>query len=658
MSHTPSSSRRTNRAHRRPFAAKVEGLENRQLLATIIGLTTDSELIRFDSSTPGVVSAPLPISGLQSGESLLGIDFRPATLTLYGLGSTGRLYGVNPTTGVATQVGSGTFSTPLAGTQFGIDFNPTVDRLRVDSNSGQNLRVNPNDGTLIVDGNLAYAAGDSGAGIAPQVASVAYSDSYSGATTTRLYVIDTGRDVLAIQNPANAGTLTTVGPLGADASGPIGFDIVGSFSPEINTAYATATDASGGTALFQINLTTGAATAVGVVGDGTTTVRDIAISQQVETFFSISNGGRSLITTTSYSPTVPVSTTPFTGLQAGESIIGIDVRPANGLVYGLSSLGRLLTIDPLTANLTQVGSGPITPALSGTTFGIDFNPTVDRLRIVSNTGQNLRVNPNDATAIVDGTLAYAAGDPGEGITPQIAEVAYTNSFAGSNATMLYGIDIGRDVLVLQNPANAGTLTTVGSLGRDVTRVIGFDIAATYNVAFAAVTVAGSTTPQLLTINLATGATTLVGPTVGGDAFVGPTAGLPGAALTLPPVLTSIVTYGSGNKPTTIVLNFNKPLDPASAENLANYRIVSFDRRGRRIGTVKLKSATYDAASNTVVLIPTRKSLRLNQPYNLTILGGTSGVTDLASTPISATSVVTGFNRRNIGGSVYPGPTVA
>ncbi|MEJ7701366.1 MAG: DUF4394 domain-containing protein [Pyrinomonadaceae bacterium] len=97
--------------------------------------------------SPNNVVNVAAITGLAAGENILGIDFRPATGQLYALGSSSRIYIINPRTGVATAVGAaGAFT--LMGTDFGFDFNPTVDRIRIVSNTGQNLRVNPNDGTL------------------------------------------------------------------------------------------------------------------------------------------------------------------------------------------------------------------------------------------------------------------------------------------------------------------------------------------------------------------------------------------------------------------------------------------------------------------------------------------------------------------------------
>ena len=82
-----------------------------------------------------------------------------------------------------------------------------------------------------------------------------------------------------------------------------------------------------------------------------------------------------------------------TGLQAGEEILGVDQRPATAQLYALGSSSRLYTIDLVTSTATEVGTGPFTPALNGTSFGFDFNPTVDRIRIVSNNGDISRTSP-------------------------------------------------------------------------------------------------------------------------------------------------------------------------------------------------------------------------------------------------------------------------
>ena len=231
----------------------------------LTGLTTTNQLVTFDSATPGSILTSVGVTGLQSGETLLGIDFRPATRGLYGLGSTSRLYMLNGTTGVATQVGSaGAFT--LSGTSFGFDFNPVPDRIRIVSTTGQNMRINPNNGTLTgVDVPLSYASGDVNAGATPHVAGSAYTNNFPGAVTTTLYGIDTNLDILVTQIPPNNGTLNTVGALGFNTSDLTGFDVSGNSG----TAFAALTAPGGNfSQLFTINLSTGAATLVGTIGGG------------------------------------------------------------------------------------------------------------------------------------------------------------------------------------------------------------------------------------------------------------------------------------------------------------------------------------------------------------------------------------------------------
>jgi hypothetical protein len=217
-------------------------------------------LVGFNNTTPTVVTT-LAITGLQAGENIVGIDFRPATGQLYALGSTSRLYTINLATGAATQVGAaGAFT--LSGTNFAFDFNPSVDRIRVISDTGQNLRLNPNDGTLVATDTPINPA-------TTGITAAAYTNNFAGTTTTTLYVIDTVNDRLNIVGglngtpSPNGGTLTPVGGvLGVDASAVNGFDIGTN-----GVAYAALT-VGGVTNLYTINLTTGAATLVSAVGGG------------------------------------------------------------------------------------------------------------------------------------------------------------------------------------------------------------------------------------------------------------------------------------------------------------------------------------------------------------------------------------------------------
>ncbi|AGA30776.1 DUF4394 domain-containing protein [Singulisphaera acidiphila] len=507
-------------ARKRQTILSLERCEDRTLLATVFGVTSAVNLIQFDSNAPAMIVSSNPITNLGAGETIRGIDFRPANGQLYALttdaGSVGRLYTIDSTTAAATL--RSTISVPVTGSSFGVNFNPVPDRLRVVSDTNLNLRIDVTTGVAIVDGTLTYATGDPNFGQDPNVVGSAYTNSFNGATATTLYQIDTNLGILAIQNPPNNGTLITVGSLGLNVTSAGGFDILstGDKAAPQNQAIA-ALQVGGSNGLYSVNLTNGTASLLGMIGDGTTQLVGMSLALDTNNLVSAANAlsvdaSNNLVRFNTQTPGTIVSSTPITGLQPGESILGLDFRPATGQLFALGSTSRLYTINPLNAVATPVGSGPFTPALSGTAFGFDFNPTVDRIRVVSNTGQDLRLNPNDGTvAAVDGTLAYAPGDPNAGQTPNITGSAYLNNIVGATSTTLYGIDTTLGILVIQNPPNNGTLLTVGPLGVAASAVGGFDIRTVggQNYAYATLVVGGST--NLYQINLTTGAARLIAP---------------------------------------------------------------------------------------------------------------------------------------------------
>lgn len=152
------------------------------------------------------------------------------------------------------------------------------------------------------------------------------------------------------------------------------------------------------------------------------------------------------------------------GLTGDTALVGMDFRPATGALVGLGNQGGIYTIDPATARVSN--RQQLSEVLSGASFGVDFNPTVDRLRVVSDNGQNLRVNVDTGAAIKDTNLSG----------PGVAGVGYTNNDADPNtATTLYDIDTATDQVSIQAPPNNGNLNPVGSLGVDTSNVVGFDI---------------------------------------------------------------------------------------------------------------------------------------------------------------------------------------
>ena len=156
------------------------------------GVDTANRLVSFSGQTPTSIKRTA-LTGLQADEQIVGLDVRPADKQLVALASTSRLYRIDGASGAATAIGSASFVPAFAGTSLGFDFNPTVDRIRVTSDARQNLRLHPDTGaTAAVDGQLAYAAGDAGAGSTPRIVGSAYTNSVAGATTTHLFDLDAG----------------------------------------------------------------------------------------------------------------------------------------------------------------------------------------------------------------------------------------------------------------------------------------------------------------------------------------------------------------------------------------------------------------------------------------------------------------------------------
>lgn len=249
---------------------------------TLYGLTTTNRIVTFTTGFPVLASNDVPVSGLAAGEQLIGIDRRPKTGVLYGVGkagSAGKLYTINPTSGaasfVANLVGAPTGNSArggpiaLTGTEFGFDFNPVADALRITSDTGQNLRVIPSDrmpasGPALLTGDT-FTDGTLNADVSPAtgVTAAAYTNNVAAPTSTVLYDLDTRRDLLVKQDPPNAGTLMTVGSLRFPAGSVAGFDIVTAGGTD--TAYAALSLAgSPFTLLARVDLGTGQATVTGL----------------------------------------------------------------------------------------------------------------------------------------------------------------------------------------------------------------------------------------------------------------------------------------------------------------------------------------------------------------------------------------------------------
>jgi hypothetical protein len=273
------------------------------------GLTTDNRFVKFSSATPGTASF-VNITGLTSGEILVGIDYRPSTGALYGLGinsttNTGTLYIIDLLTAAATSVGSATgvafvdgssnaIDFPNTSFGYGVDINPVTNQLRVVVETGLNFRVNLSTGAPI-DGQSGQSGtnpdSDQNGAVTTSIAAT-HTNSYAGATSTSLYTLSASTDKLYIMSDPNSGTLTEVASITSSGS-PLNFDFLGAFNApsnvEVTTSGSQVTSGSafavlssgGTTSLYSINLTNGVATSLGAIADGSTTLLGIAVGEEL-----------------------------------------------------------------------------------------------------------------------------------------------------------------------------------------------------------------------------------------------------------------------------------------------------------------------------------------------------------------------------------------
>lgn len=236
----------------------------------VVGLTADMQLVCFREKHPEHARAIGTVTGLMNGDVLVGIDYRVQDGGLYGVSRSGGVYRIDPGTAVATRIS--TLTVALDGTSFGVDFNPAADRLRIVSDTGQNLRHNINTGGVtLADDPLDYPPATPLNAVGPNAVMVtgsAYTNNDLSATTaTTLYALDTMLDQVALQSPPNDGTLAATGKLGLDVAADTGFDIYSSVRNGVTVelrALASLAGADGKSSLFGIDLPTGKATLRGM----------------------------------------------------------------------------------------------------------------------------------------------------------------------------------------------------------------------------------------------------------------------------------------------------------------------------------------------------------------------------------------------------------
>ena len=557
-----------------------------------------SNLISFHPASPTVANT-IAITNLAAGETLVGIDFRPQNGMLYGLGvnaaaNTATLYGISTRTGFAFVVGGvpgqiafttdGVTAVDLpdpATVGYSFDFNPVADRIRVTTDSGLNFRINPNSG-LPIDGDAGTLGTNPDGAIntgSTSADGAAYTNNQPNSVVTTLYTLDSVTNSLFIQSPPNAGTQTlgqtvTLNGSPLDFSSATGFDIASGVNaaapdtPVVSGSALALLTVGGTTALYSIDLTTAAATLVGNLLNGTTPATGLAVQSDLGGIpaVALSADGTSLLR---FNTAAPGTTTAVsvTGVNVGEILVGIDFRPATGQLYGFGAdasaeTGTTYVIDPQTGVATALGAPLVFVDLPAGGYGFDFNPTVDRIRITTDSGLNFRINPNNGS-LAGSDVAINGGATG------VSAAAYTNNYGqsplGPPPATLYTLDPASDTLFIQNPANAGTqisphAVTLGGSPLDFSSANGFDIPASVRVAttgaaasgfgYAALTVAGVT--GLYLIDLATGAAQNLG-VIGTGAVA-----LAGLALGDAPSAPIITSDGGGATAAVAVAENNTP----------------------------------------------------------------------------------------------------
>lgn len=501
-------------------------------------LTSNGQLASFNKTAPSVIRTSVQISGIASGDTLLGMDFRPRDGQLYAIartlpGNGGRLYTINTSTGVATPGAvlipaatptvNGAYTTlDATATSFSVDFNPVADALRVISDGGQNLRLFVANATgrvageTFVDGVVSDAAAD--------ISGAAYTNSFDGTTSTRLLNIDTVADNLTFQNPPNDGTQVVAAPLGVNATGMVGFDI----DSRNNQGYALLN--VGGSVVFHTIAIPDSTATLPVAGPAAVSVGSVNVSGIVGMALAPvtapsavaldgnTAGTQRLLKFGIRTPNTATATT-VSGLPTGERLLSIDFRPSNGRLYGLTSAGKIFTINPDTGAATlgstlSVATEIVNGLAAGKNYAIDFNPAADALRVVSsgdgdNVSKNYRIPganlESTGTTVTDTDLTLAGVGTGFGI----AQIAYANSFANPapTGTRLFDVDADNNQLLQQTNANGGTLAVIGPIGT-FNDYGGFDISGGDNgMVLMSNRVLTTGAFSLFTVNLGTGAAT-------------------------------------------------------------------------------------------------------------------------------------------------------
>ena len=455
-------------------------------------LTTTGELVAVDLADPsrnitfsrpsGLVAA----SGSTPAEQLIDIDYRNADGALYGLTDQSRLYLLNPTSGATTLISHLRTADDSAdynldsNASYSMDFDPASDRLRLIGSNGDNLSVEVASGRVTVG----TAVNGSGA----LISGVAFSDSFdSSGRKSQLYGIDADQDMV-FQQDTGTGAQSGGVSLGVDASTVRGYDI----DPATGAGYAILTVANK-TRVYSID--PGAAGAVATpVGPRDTLPGDVVyrgmtvVTTANPTVLGL-GADNTLYQFTAQQPGL-ISNPVSISLPGSETLLGMDLRPSDGLLYGLGSGGHIyrISLDSTTLGTATLvstlaadssdSSSPFSGLSSGVSYCADFDPVApggtvsfpdqNRLRLLGSDLSNAVIIADDGSVTTGTSLTPS--------TTTLAASAYSNNYRNSVLSSLFVIHDDKLSVVSQQSSTEGALTTVGSLGFTVSGSAGFDIA--------------------------------------------------------------------------------------------------------------------------------------------------------------------------------------
>jgi hypothetical protein len=508
--------------------------------ASVYGITMSNHLVTFRPSSPDFLDADLPITGLQGGEEVLAIDLSVGDNKLYALTNQERLYTLDLQSGQA-QLSATLSAAPgdnqpfagLSGSNFDIDFNPRTGDLRVVSETGQNLRVDAATGLTRTDTRVARTPP-----LPPLFSGIAYMN-VASSDLSALFSLDTANERVANAIQMNSVT-TTVRDLaivkafdtGVGSTGDVDvLDVLGlDFGPSFDQQYAIINTTQRPAAVYKLRDLTSfsdvpssmlfeGSIALPQPGDQISGLAVLPLSGALgsgSTLLALLNGQSLLTMTTLPSAAANATLTPtvtaITGLPMEETLLSLEYRTSNSLVYALGKSGAIYTLNPTSGAATAVPN--VTVALgTATKFDIDFNPSDQRLTILSNLGQLLFVDIANSGAIQTTAIAYGRAT--------VAATAYRNNIADSDGdTGQFLIDtlggtlrlptLGATDAIDGSTKTQGVLRPFGAY-QGFSSLAGFDIAGGADeLSLAALQPTGAIRSSLYSVDLRTGRATLSG----------------------------------------------------------------------------------------------------------------------------------------------------